>query len=352
MVKEAHEVRTDLVPAGPAPTAMVHGGAGTLALALMGEDEFSQRLAALKKGQERIKTIKRELMQEDAHYGTVPGTDKPCLLKPGAEVLCSIYGLRPDFIPHVEYGDGLSAPAIRVHVRCELHLGDLNGPVVAIGLGASNSWERKHRWRRGERTCPQCGAVGGIRRSSFPNKKGPHEGGKGWWCRDCRTNWDDPQEASILEQETGDVENPDQHDLENTLVKMAKKRAHVDAALTGTASSDLFTQDVDEDPPQAPPPPQQRASSPPVPAAGEAPQTQQREPGDDEGDFPDRGEEAYAEHQVEPPAPAAQPRGGAMPACPQCKSTRSVIHSKFKQGQLVCYKAKGGCGHQWPEPRS
>jgi hypothetical protein len=127
-------------------------------------------------------------------------------------------------------------------MRCELHLGDIAGPVVAVGYGSANSWERKHRYRRGERVCPKCGLVGQV-------IKGKEEYGGGWLCwkskGGCGAKW--PDGAPEIEgQQVGDVENPDPYDLENTLVKMAKKRAHIDAALTGTASSDLFTQDLDE----------------------------------------------------------------------------------------------------------
>jgi hypothetical protein len=79
--------------------------------------------------------------------------------------------------------------------------------------------------------------------------KGKEEYGGGWLCwkskGGCGAKW--PDGAPEIEgQQVGDVENPDPYDLENTLVKMAKKRAHIDAALTGTASSDLFTQDLEE----------------------------------------------------------------------------------------------------------
>lgn len=218
---------------------------GAYELAMLPEEEFEQRLAGLRKSQERLRKIKASLMTQDVHYGVIPGTgDKPTLLKPGAEVLCSVYGLRPDFVPTVEHGDGQDAPDIAVTMRCELHLGDLDGPVVAVGYGMANSWERKHRYRRGERTCPKCGVVGSV-------IKGKAEFGGGWLCWGkkggcgAKFNADD---QDIVGQAVGDVENPDPHDLANTLIKMAKKRALLDAVLTGTASSDIFTQDLEEQP--------------------------------------------------------------------------------------------------------
>lgn len=325
--------------------------AGMLAMATMSESEFETRLVALKQGQARIKRIKQELMEEDAHYGVIPGTKKPTLLKPGAEVLCSIYGLRPDFIPTLEAGDGVTTPTLRVTMRCELHLGDIAGPVVAVGYGSANSWERKHRYRRGERACPACGVVGQI-------IKGKDEYGGGWLCwakkGGCGQKFPDGA-AEIEQQQVGDVANPDPYDLENTLVKMAKKRAHIDAALTGTASSDLFTQDLEEQGPgekDHTPQPRRTAGPPtePPPADFDArPWTgddgpPNREPGEDDVEEV----AAYAKHGVEPPARKAAPRATSRTApagdkvpCPHCGKLAGP--SKFpKAGQThYCY----GCKH-------
>jgi hypothetical protein len=43
------------------------------------------------------------------------------------------------------------------------------------------------------------------------------------------------------------VENADIADVYNTVLKMAKKRAHIDATLTATGAADMFTQDLIED---------------------------------------------------------------------------------------------------------
>ena len=239
---------------------------GSYELAMLPEEEFEQRLAGLKKSQERVRKIKASLMTTDVHYGVIPGTgDKPTLLKPGAELLCSVYGLRPDFEPTVSYGDGETRPDIDVTMRCELHLGDLAGPVVAVGYGMANSWERKHRYRRGERTCPTCGVVGSV-------IKGKAEYGGGWLCwakkGGCGAKFELDAEA-IVRQPVEDIKNPDPHDLSNTLIKMAKKRAFLDATLTGTASSDVFTQDLEET--RQPPEEKQERAKP-----------REREPGEDD----------------------------------------------------------------------
>ena len=53
-------------------------------------------------------------------------------------------------------------------------------------------------------------------------------------------------DAAITGQPTGRIENEDIADVYNTVLKMAKKRALVDATLTATAASDIFTQDVED----------------------------------------------------------------------------------------------------------
>ena len=57
----------------------------------------------------------------------------------------------------------------------------------------------------------------------------------------------------------GKAENPDIADTYNTVLKMAKKRAHVDAIITVTAASDIFTQDVEDLLPEQPQPGQSSA---------------------------------------------------------------------------------------------
>jgi hypothetical protein len=194
----------------PRPTALARviptGGSRLLALDAMDESEFSARLSVLSVGQARMKRIQRELLGE-GDFGIIPGTKKPTLLKPGAEKLLKFYGLVSTFVTVRTLGDGVTAPALHVQSACRVHVGDADGPVVAEGEGTCNTWERKYRYRR------------------------------------------------------DGSENPDPLDLDNTIVKMARKRALVDATLLATATSGLFTQDLEDmEPEPASLPPEQRAS--------------------------------------------------------------------------------------------
>ncbi|HEU4752854.1 MAG TPA: hypothetical protein VFU47_07070 [Armatimonadota bacterium] len=213
------------------------------ALAQMDDAEFDFRMELLRKGRERIERIHRELMCPEADYGKIPGTgDKPTLLQPGAEKLCQFYRLVPSFDVDVQYGDGETRPPITAVVRCRLHQGTQDGPVVGEGIGACTSWEKKYRYRRGERACPACGAVGTV-------IKGKAEFGGGWICfakkGGCGAKFPDDA-PEIVGQVVGDVENPDPYELLNTIVKMGKKRAHIDATKSTTATSALYTQDVED----------------------------------------------------------------------------------------------------------
>ena len=86
--------------------------------------------------------------------------------------------------------------------------------------------------------------------------KGKDEYGGGWLCwrkRDgCGAKFADGDQA-IESQSVGEIDNPDLPDLWNTVVKMAEKRARVDAVLAVTGASALFTQDVEDVPPPAAP---------------------------------------------------------------------------------------------------
>lgn len=343
------------VPAGQAEGALIRReDAGVMGLALMADKDFENRLEILKKGQERVRRIQKDLMVKDEDYGVIPGTPKPTLLKPGAEKLCNVYGLVATFDERTIEGDGEATPTLRVRVTCYLHRGSKDGPVVAEGSGAANSWEKKHRYRAAERACPSCGVVGTIRRSKFPDRE---TGDKGWYCHDkkggCGTNFHS-EDPSITDQQLGQVENPDPFDVENTLVKMATKRAYVDATLRATATSGLFTQDLEDDgggdghdapaggaqPGATKPSGKPQASGQaPVPARAAQPQGQRP------AASPQPTKKAPA-----PPQAAAQGQANAtgrwQGPCPRCKKTGAVIKSRYDEG-WVCWSNQGGCGYKW-----
>ena len=189
---------------------------------------------------ERLSTIREAMtdaMKENVDYGVIPGTgSKPTLLKPGAEKLGVLFQLDVQIVNEQHFiGDHLtvSSRATVYHAPSGARLG--------YGEGMCSTRERKYAYRKQERVCPECGKPAVI--------KGKKEYGGGWLCfkkKDgCGAKW--PDGADVIEsQETGDIENPDLPDLWNTVIKMAEKRARVDAILAVTGASALFTQDVED----------------------------------------------------------------------------------------------------------
>lgn len=190
---------------------------------------------------QKIQRCMQAVMKRDEHYGVIPGTGtKPTLLKPGAEKLCLMFRLDPEYevMSTVETGDRIS-----YMIRCVLyHIP--TGARVASGLGSCNSREEKYM-RAAPKKCPSCGKEA-IKRSKFPPRDRPKDTPPGWYCHDraggCGANYNF-EDAAITEQETG-IKDP--ADLANTLLKMACKRALIAAVLNGTAASDFFTQDLED----------------------------------------------------------------------------------------------------------
>lgn len=126
------------------------------------------------------KTIQNTLHQNH-DFGVIPGTSKPTLLKPGAEKLLMMMGLRSEFDIADSTRD-FKEGFFQYQVRCKLYK---NETLITEGLGACNTKEKKY-----------------------------------------------------IKQ--------DPYTLDNTVLKMAKKRALVDAALMVGSLSDIFTQDLED----------------------------------------------------------------------------------------------------------
>lgn len=181
----------------------------------------------------KIQECMKAVMKRDEHYGVIPGTNtKPTLLKPGAEKLCLMFRLCPEYeILKADRAPGF----ISYTVRCTLtHIP--TGAKVATGLGSCNSREKKYT-RPAPKKCPKC-----DRETIFRSKNE----GEGWYCwrkKDgCGATF--PAGDKAIEGQTSGVEDP--ADLDNTLLKMGCKRSLVAAVLNGTAASDCFTQDLED----------------------------------------------------------------------------------------------------------
>lgn len=192
-------------------TVREHGGAMTV-------DELREQMAFEAARIEETKAFVEKHMKVDVHYGKIPGTKKPTLYQPGAQIMAGIYRYAPSYAiteayeidrtkrwqrkkkawnnskkklmdVYAEDGQAVMEDIVttgryEVTVTCTLtHMG--SGQVVGQGVGSCNSWEKKYA----------------------------------------------PLEVD---------------DVKNTVLKVGKKRAYVDAVLSACRLSDFFTQDVED----------------------------------------------------------------------------------------------------------
>lgn len=191
-----------------------------------------------------IQEAQQNAMIDGTDYGVVPGTKKPTLLKPGAEKLSVLFQLDVQLSNEKRWGPGdhltVVSKATVFHAPTGSRLG--------YGEGVCSTRERKYAYRQAKLSCPEC-----SEETIFKSKKNP-----GWFCwaakGGCGANFN-ADDKRITGQNLGQVDNPDLPDAWNTIVKMAEKRARVDAVLAVTGASALFTQDVEDQPAAAEPEP-------------------------------------------------------------------------------------------------
>jgi len=185
-----------------------------------------------------IQHLMNKAMKDGEHFGKIPGCgDKPTLLKAGAEKITFMFRLAPKYeVKEKDLGNGHREYEVKTEL---VHIP--TGKFYGEGLGSCTTMESKYRYRNASLKCPECGKETII--------KGKKEYGGGWLCfakkGGCGAKFNDDDE-SIKNQETGKIEYDNPADYYNTVLKMAKKRSLVDATLTATAASDIFTQDIEE----------------------------------------------------------------------------------------------------------
>lgn len=172
------------------------------------EQSNSNRLIQMSQQMNEFKEFLKNDLKDGIDFGTIPKVDKPTLFKAGGEKIQMYLGLTPqykllhrEFVPNQERKDKVwndttkkyqEVSSIRNYYSwewsCELWYGDTK---VAEGVGAGNSEERK------------------------------------WVSQYIKG------------------ENPDS--LANTIMKISKKRAFMDAIIGVSGVSDIFTQDLEDD---------------------------------------------------------------------------------------------------------
>lgn len=214
----------------------------------------------------------QQIMTENIDFGAIPGTDKPTLLKPGAEKLVNFFGLTPVFEP-IEIikdwtGQDHGEPFFEFQYKCKLYR---DKRLVSEGIGSCNSWEKKYRYRWvDESELPiHLDPDDLTRRKSsivefqFAINKHEISGKYGkpaeyWESFETAIAAGDARQtirktAAGKELDAWEIEtivyripNEDIFSQVNTLDKMAQKRALIAAVLIGVNASEFFTQDLED----------------------------------------------------------------------------------------------------------
>jgi hypothetical protein len=158
-----------------------------------------------------MQDVMQEVMKDGTHYGKIPGTQSKSLYKAGAEKLMATFRLaaKPEVEDLSEGGE--------IAYRVTVNLLTAGGTFVGAGIGECSSAEEKYSWRAAVHKKEWEATPENRRRVKY------YRDGKE--VQQVRTN---------------------PADVANTILKMAKKRAQVDAVITATAASDIFTQDIED----------------------------------------------------------------------------------------------------------
>ncbi len=202
---------------------------------------------AMRTQQHAIHQVLKTVMKQGVDYDKVFGSSNAqMLLKPGAEKITSMFqiSVTPE-VEFVEVDDGIKYTCVvKCHSRSGVYLGS--------GVGVCSSLEEKYKWRKA------------VNKNEFDDTPPDRR----------RVKYYKPQPGQRGPNEVNQVRQ-DPADLENTILKMAKKRALVDAVLTVTAASDIFevpdgdptTQDTNPAASAPPKPQPNKSTKPAAPAA-------------------------------------------------------------------------------------
>lgn len=179
---------------------------------------------ALRRIQE-LQAFVKEVMVPNVDYGTIPGTEKPTLLQPGAQKLEEIYGFAhvfEDAEKILDWNGGGGSGFFMFRKRCVL-TSRRDERYIGDGFGSCNSRESRYAWRWVfDNELPA-----GLDKATLKSEtKQSRKTGKPY------TRYRLP--------------NEDVASLVNTIEKMACKRALVHAIIGATRSAGIFTQDAED----------------------------------------------------------------------------------------------------------
>lgn len=162
-------------------------------------------------------------MKEGIHFGKIPGTQKPTLYKPGAEMLCSMFriGIKPVMVEDLSiraFDQSIAEVRYRVTVEAT---SQVTGEHLGSAVGECSSHEEKYRWRK-----PVCD-------EEFDDT--PVDQRREVWKKNYNGK---PEKIKQVRMSPAD--------LANTILQMGTKRGFVACTRLVTAASDVFGQDLED----------------------------------------------------------------------------------------------------------
>ena len=175
-----------------------------------------------------------EALEEGKDFGVIPGTNdkRMTLLKAGAERLTAGFGLRPDFdvLEQDVVHDYETRYSMTKWVSARVPEAEQQR-LIAEGIGRNRT--SKNGGTYFQKAEVEAGTSLGLYRYVIRCRLYSHDGREvGQGVGSCSS-----MESKYIRQP---------RDSENTIIKMAKKRAFVDAVLTTLGLSDRFTQDAED----------------------------------------------------------------------------------------------------------
>lgn len=219
-----------------------------------------------------MRSLKDRVLFEGEDYVKIPGVEKPFLSKAGAQKLCMFFGYCPEYelLTGIEdwTGSGYEGePLFYYKFRCVIKK---DGNAVGEGIGSANSWESKYRFRWIGREDAQRfedwekfpTRGGSIFEPEFAINKAETSGKYGkpleYWTAFANAIANGTARKIMRKKKDGGdlpgweidatlyrVPNDQFPDVINTCQKQAEKRSMVEAVLSATGLSELFTQDED-----------------------------------------------------------------------------------------------------------
>lgn len=204
-----------------------------LTLAENYRDREPMTAVEIKKQVNYVQEIMKTVMTEGEHYGKIPGCgDKKVLLKSGAEKLSMTFRLAPTYEwTQIDHPGGHREFLVRTRMT---HIS--TGICWGEGIGSCSTLESKYRYRSGEPELTERA----VPKNYWVERDSTLLGGKNFMPKKVDGKWFIAKKSELR------IENENPADEYNTVFKMAKKRSHVDACLTCTAASDIFTQKYED----------------------------------------------------------------------------------------------------------